>query len=175
MTSGLAACCSVQSCVLHDPRSHSGQTVTHAALWRRRHRPFLWPSHFPVLQMLHSSQGTHATGRQCSKLHRIAQVKALQCASFLASQCLLAADLQNAGHSAERLQGARLAVAVECLMYTLAGCLRSCAGVRSLATVATFAAASILGEAVIDVLTSMPALLTYLIACSQPKPLQQLC
>ena len=78
MTSGLAACWSVQSCVVHNPCSHLGQTVTHAALWRRRHKPFLWPSHLPVLQMVHSSQDIHALGRQYLQLHRMAQVRVLR-------------------------------------------------------------------------------------------------
>ena len=175
MTSGLAACCSVQSCDVHDPRSHLGQTVTQAALWRRRHKPFLWPSHLPVLHMVHSSQNIHALGCQYSQLHCIAQVRLLRCASFSAGQYLSAADLQNAGQSAERLEGARVALAGEGLMYTLAGCLLSCAGVRSLATVAAFAAGTTLGEAGDNVLTSLPALLTYLTTCSQPELLQQPC
>ena len=175
MTSGLAACCSVQPCVVHDPCSHLGQTVTHAALCRRRQKPFLWPSHLPDLQMVHSSQDIHAMGRLYLQLQCIAQVRMLRWATFLANQLLAAADLQNAGHSAERLEGARVALAGEGLVYTLAGCRLSCAGVRSLAKVAALAAATTLGEAGDKVLTRLPALLTYLTTCSQSELLQQLC
>ena len=82
MTSGLAACCSVQSCDVHDPRSHLGQTVTQAALWRRRHKPFLWPSHLPVLHMVHSSQNIHALGVSVFTV-------ALHCAGKVAKMCVI--------------------------------------------------------------------------------------
>ena len=48
-------------------------------------------------------------------------------------------------------------------------------GSESLATVAAFAAGTTLGEAGDNVLTSLPALLTYLTTCSQPELLQQPC
>ena len=114
-------------------------------------------------------------GRQYSHFHCVAQVGMLRWASFPAGQCLAAADLQKAGHSAERLEGARVALAGEGLVYTLAGCRLSCAGVRSPAKVAALAAATTLGEAGDNVLKSLPALLTYLTTCSQPELLQQLC